>query len=245
MLKKINCKPSKKNSTLDFVLELNQKYNIKNIKLENKADNKKLEREKRKLQNQKGLLTNNFNGLINSQTETLFKKNFKEDQENINHKNLQNKDTKLALNFNNKTITDFFKQKLPEKKLNSHFDNTQNYYNWNNLPKDFIKNVNVNSVNFSKCYVVSKGKSIEFFDELNKRNVKFPLFDEKEFKFCKSKITPQIKLMKLDNDVMTDDEQIKDAASMLKDNIKEVIKTISTEGKDYLQKNLSRKMKKK
>ncbi len=51
--------------------------------------------------------------------------------------------------------------------------------------------------------------------------------------------------MNLDNDVMTDDEQIKDAGSMIKNNIKDVIKMISSEGKDYLQKNLSRKIKKK
>ena len=241
----IQIKSSKKNSMLDFVLELNQKYNIKSIKLENKSENKKLEREKRKLHNQKGLLTNCFNGNINSHSETLFKKNFKEDQENINHKNILNKDTKIALKNNNKTITDFFKQRLSENKLNSHIDNQQKDNYCNDLPKNLIKNVNVNSENFNKSYVANKGKFVEFFDEVNKRNIKFPLFDEKEFKFCKSKILPQIKLMKLDNDVMTDNEQIKDAASMLKENIKELIKEINSEGKDYLQKNLSRKMKKK
>lgn len=245
MLKKINTKRTKTSSMLDFVLELNQKYNIKNIKLENKADNKKLEREKRKLQNQKGLLTNFFNDNLNSQSEALMRKSFREDQENINNKNMPNRASKLSLNNNNKTITDFFKQKGSENKLKSHIDNQQNYYNFFNSANEITKNVNVNTENFNKFFVKSKGKYVDFFDEVNRKNVRFPSFDEKEFKFCKSKILPQIKLMKLDNDVMTDDEQIKDAASMLKDNIKEVIKAINTEGKDYLQKNLSRKMKKK
>jgi hypothetical protein len=245
MLKKIKSKSSKTNSMLDFVLELNQKYNIKNTKLDNKADNKKLEREKRKLQNQKSLTNNYFNDQLNSQEETLIKKNFKEDQENINHKNIPKRDLKLALVNNNKTITDFFKQKIPENKLNSHINNHQNYYNLNNLPNDLVKNVNVKSEKFSKRYVIGKGKFIEFFDEINKKNIKFPLYEEKEFKFCKSKILPQIKVMNLDNDVLTDEEQIKDAASMLRDNIKESIKAINNEGKDYLNKNLSRKLKKK
>lgn len=245
MLKKIKSKNAKTNSMLDFVLELNQKYNLKNIKPENKADSKKLEREKRRIQNQKGLINNMFNDQSNLKTDSLIKKIFTEDQENMNLKSMNNKNLKLALSINNKTITDFFKLKNTEKKLNSHIDNQQKYYNLNDLPKEIIKNVNVNSENFSKHYVVCRGKYVEFFDEVNKKNVKFPLYEEKDFKFSKSKILPQIKLMKLDNDVMTDDEQMKDAATMLKDNIKEVIKAINTEGKDYLNKNLSRKLKKK
>jgi hypothetical protein len=83
---------------------------------------------------------------------------------------------------------------------------------------------------------------IDFFDEYNKKSVKMNQFDEKELDFTKSKILPQVKYMKVDNDVMTDSEQLKDAFTMMRDNLKETIKLIQ-ENKDYLQKNLSRKIK--
>jgi hypothetical protein len=83
---------------------------------------------------------------------------------------------------------------------------------------------------------------VDFFDEYNKKSVKMNQFDEKELDFTKSKILPQVKYMKVDNDVMTDSEQLKDAFTMMRDNLKETIKLIQ-ENKDYLQKNLSRKIK--
>jgi len=245
MLKKIKTKTTKTSSMLDFVLELNQKYNIKNLKLDDKAENRKLEREKRRLKNQKPLLSICFNDSKYSQSETLVRKNFKEDQENMNLKNIPEMNSKVASNNKNKTITDFFLKKNTENKLKSHIDNIPYYYNFNNSTGQLFKNVKVNSENLDKFFVKSKGKFIEFFDEVNRKNIRFPTFDEKEIKFCKSKKLPQIKLMKLDNDVMTDDEQIKDAANMLRDNLKDVIKAINSEGINYLQKNLSRKMKKK
>jgi len=242
MLKKIKSKNSKTNSMLDFVLELNQKYKIKNIKLEDRGENKKLEREKRRFDNKKTLTENFFNDHSNLNPENLFKKHFKEDQENMKYKNVFNPNNTLALKSNNKTITEFFKLKSVNKSTNSHIDNKQDYNNNSFRQNNFFKNLNVNSENFSKYFAQSKGKFVEFFDELNKRCIKFTSYDEKDLKFCKSKILPQIKLMKLDNDVLTEDEQIKDATTMLKDNIKEAIKTINSEGKEYLQKNLSRKM---
>jgi len=218
---------------LEFVLELNQKYNLKNVKLANKAENKKLEREKRKLENKNGLRENFFNVYSNMITENSSRKVFKEDQENIIQKNMINQIPTAGFKSHNKTITEFFKLKIPENKPKNIMDNNKIY----NFPDKILENVN-----FFKNFIQSRGKHIEFYDELNKKNIKFSLFEEKDLKFCKSKILPQMKLMKLDNDVLTEDEQIKDASSMLKENIKETIKNINNEGKEYLQKNLSRKM---
>jgi hypothetical protein len=87
-----------------------------------------------------------------------------------------------------------------------------------------------------------KFKKIEFLDELNRKNIKMPLWEEKDLEFPKSKILPKVKIMKVDNDVMTDDEQLNDALKMMRENLREAMKFINQEN-DYLTKNLSRKIK--
>lgn len=86
------------------------------------------------------------------------------------------------------------------------------------------------------------GKNIEFFDELNRKYLNLPLWEEKELGFPQSKILPKVKLMKVDNDVMTDEEQLNDALKMMRENLKETIKSINLD-KDFLSKNLSKKLK--
>lgn len=85
-------------------------------------------------------------------------------------------------------------------------------------------------------------KMIEFYDEFNGKYCKLKKFEESELPFTKSSILPKVKWMKVDNDVKTDDEQVSDALKMVRDNLKETMKLIQTE-KDYLGKNLSRKVK--
>lgn len=87
-----------------------------------------------------------------------------------------------------------------------------------------------------------KVKKIDFFDELTGKTLRMNSFDEKDVKFTKSKILPQVKMYTLDNDVLTDSEQIDDAFSMMRDNLKETIKLITSD-KSYLSQNLSRKIK--
>ncbi len=84
-------------------------------------------------------------------------------------------------------------------------------------------------------------KYIEFYDEHNKKKVIFDHWDEKFVNFTKSAILPKVKFMKVDNDVMTDSEQRSDALAMMRDNLKQTIKLIREE-KDYLTKNLSKKI---
>ena len=83
---------------------------------------------------------------------------------------------------------------------------------------------------------------VDFYDEYNKKTVRMNQFNEKELEFSKSKVLPQVKMMKVDNDVMTDSEQLVDAFKMMRENLKETIKLIQ-DSKDYLFKNLSRKIK--
>jgi hypothetical protein len=97
--------------------------------------------------------------------------------------------------------------------------------------------------NYFKPLAESKKiKKIDFFDELNMKNIKMPLWEEKDLEFPKSKILPKVKIMKVDNDVMTDEEQVNDALKMMRDNLREAMKFINQE-KDYLSKNLSKKIK--
>jgi hypothetical protein len=93
---------------------------------------------------------------------------------------------------------------------------------------------NTNQIHVAKKY-------IEFLDQHNKKKVIFDYWEEKYVKFTQSNILPKVKLMKVDNDVMTDSEQRSDALAMMRDNLKQTIKLIREE-KDYLSKNLSKKI---
>jgi hypothetical protein len=105
---------------------------------------------------------------------------------------------------------------------------------------------NLSIINFFKpaplLKPTPKPKKIEFFDEINKQMVKMSQFNEKDFDFTKSSILPPVKWMKIDNDVLTDDEQLDDALKMMRNNLKEAIKSIQGY-KDFISKNISRKIK--
>lgn len=101
------------------------------------------------------------------------------------------------------------------------------------------------SFNFQKTFQSAekmKIKKIEFFDELNGKYVKKNLFEEKLLHMETRMPLPKIKDMKVDNDVMTDDEQKSDALWMMRDNLAETIKLISS-NKAYLKTNLSKLIK--
>lgn len=103
----------------------------------------------------------------------------------------------------------------------------------NTAIKDYFKPLNlIHSVKVYKA---------EFYDEFNQVYVSMPKYLEKDIKFTQSEILPPVKPMTLDNDVMTDPEQMGDAIEMMKDNLSEAIKLIKG-NKSYLNKNLSRKI---
>jgi hypothetical protein len=99
--------------------------------------------------------------------------------------------------------------------------------------KDYFKPSNL--IHSVKVY------QAEFFDEFNQTYVNMPKYLEKDIKFTQSEILPPVKVMTLDNDVMTDPEQLDDASEMMKNNLLEAIKLIKG-NKNYLNKNLSRKI---
>ena len=103
----------------------------------------------------------------------------------------------------------------------------------------------VNSVRVLKSVKSVKMYKVDFFDEMNKRNVRMDQYQEEDIEFTQSKVLPKVKMMKVDNDVMTDPEQVEDASKMMRDNLKMAIKLIqeSKEIYNYLNKNLSRKIK--
>ena len=139
----------------------------------------------------------------------------------------------------------FLEDKENDKPKNSMFHMNLSETDKNMSIKSFFQSKENSSCLPSSAKIFNSGpkpKKVEFYDEYNKKNVKMIQYEEKHIKFTKSKILPPVKWMKIDNDVMTDEEQLGDALKMMRDNLKETIKLIQTE-KDYLNKNLSRKIK--
>ena len=141
--------------------------------------------------------------------------------------------------------TKFLEDKENDKPQNKIYQKNNSKFEKNLSIKSFFQTKELKNCITSSSTILNhfpKSKKIEFYDEYNKKNVKMIQFDEKDFKFTKSKILPSVKWMKVDNDVMTDDEQLNDTTKMMRDNLKEAIKLIQND-KDYLSKNLSRKIK--
>ena len=199
-------------SMLNFVLEMSENCRIQKANFNNGKDQRTFAGEKGR-----GLLKmadRVFNGNDLNGISQNVRKKFQEDKENNGPKNKTNQKSNSDLE-KNLTIKTFFQTKELKNSI------TPSEKILDHLPKT---------------------KNIEFYDEYNKKNVKMVQYEEKDFKFTKSKILPSVKWMKIDNDVMTDDEQLIDTTKMMRDNLKEAIKQIQNE-KDYLNKNLSRKIK--
>ena len=77
-----------------------------------------------------------------------------------------------------------------------------------------------------------------FYDEMLNKVVKLKKFKEDEVSFTSSEICPEIQWQKLDNDVKTDEEQIKNGQEMLLGWIGDTIKMIKKDEK-YLNANVS------
>jgi len=217
MIKKLrsslkNLNGRRESSMLNFVLEMSENCKIQKANFNNGKDQRTFAGEKGR-----GLLKmadKVFNGNDLNGISQNVRKKFLEDKENDDPKNKTFQKNISDLE-KNQTIKTFFHSKELKNSI------TSSEKILNHFPKS---------------------KKIEFYDEYNKMNVKMLQYDEKDFKFTKSKILPSVKWMKIDNDVMTDDEQLNDTTKMMRDNLKDAIKLIQNE-KDYLNKNLSRKIK--
>ena len=83
---------------------------------------------------------------------------------------------------------------------------------------------------------------LDFYDELTNKTFRIKKFKEDEVTFTHSKILPEIQWQSVDNDVRTDDEQMKDAKDMLMDWLGDTIKLIKKDDK-YLDDHILKKFK--
>ena len=83
---------------------------------------------------------------------------------------------------------------------------------------------------------------LDFYDELTNKTYRIKKFKEDEVTFTHSKILPEIQWQSVDNDVRTDDEQMKDAKDMLMDWLGDTIKLIKKDDK-YLDDHILKKFK--
>jgi hypothetical protein len=95
-----------------------------------------------------------------------------------------------------------------------------------------------NKENVKMTQQIQVAKKIEFVRE-NGGFIKFSQWNEKNVRFTSSKLLPKIKLMKVDNDVLTDIEQVDDAQSMMKEHLSKTLDLIK-KNSDYLRKTLSK-----
>lgn len=176
--------------------------------------------------------------------------NFENKTEQKNFNKLQSKSSFVDKeNFNDKV-------KIKRKIKNFEISSTKNYLkdlncDLNSLPtrcnssfdKKLVSKSLNNNNNNNKFSDKIKSKKIEFFDEYNRRFIKRSLFNEENLELEIRMVLPKVKPMKIDNDVMTDDEQMNDALDLMDSNLRSVIKSINND-KNYLKNNLSRRMKK-
>ena len=130
------------------------------------------------------------------------------------------------------------------KKQNS--DN--NYlHNYNRKPLSSIDNIqNIKRNNSFKMEIENEKErriytncKLEFYDELTNKIYRIKKFKETELPFTSSKILPEIEWQDLDNDILTEDEQIK---SSKKKELNWIGKTIELIKKNdnYLKENLKK-----
>ena len=181
------------------------------------------------IQTRKSLIMSNF---LKEFKENIFFDNIifdnKAEQRNFNHKIRNSNNLSKLNNLNNK--------RLPLRSINNNniINISNNNYNikYNNnsfLKKDF-------KILEKKIYTKEK---IEFFDEITLKKIKIKKFKENDIPFTKSKILPEIEWQKIDNDILTDDDQIengyKKEMNWLGDTIKKIEKN-----HNYLKENIDK-----
>jgi hypothetical protein len=184
------------------------------------------------IQTRKSLIMSNF---LKEFKENIYFDNIifdnKADQRNFNHKIRNSNNFSKINNLNNK--------RLPLRSINNNFS-----YNIN-IKSNFNNNLKYNNNSFlkkdfklleNKIYTKEK---IEFFDEITFKKIKIKKFKEDDVPFTKSKILPEIEWQKIDNDILTDDDQIengyKKEMNWLGDTIKKIEKN-----HNYLKENIDK-----
>jgi hypothetical protein len=94
-------------------------------------------------------------------------------------------------------------------------------------------------IEYEKEKIIYTNRKLEFYDELTNKYYRIKKFKENELPFTSSKILPEIEWQDLDNDILTEDEQIK---SSKKKELNWIGKTIELIKKNdnYLKENLEK-----
>ena len=171
----------------------------------------------------------------------------KEFKENIYFDNIIFDNKAQQRNYNNKiknvhnhiNINNLNNKRVPLSSLsNNYTNNIINIKNNNNIIKNNNNNHNHKDFKNFERKIYTKEK-IEFIDEITFKKYRIKKFKESEIKFTKSKILPEIEWQDLDNDILTEDEQIK---SSKKKELNWIGKTIELIKKNdnYLKENLEK-----
>ena len=186
------------------------------------------------------------NSFLGRQTrKTSIMNNFlKEFKENIYFDNIifDNKAQQRNYNHKIKNINNHFNvnnlnnKRVPLRSLSNNYTN-----NIINIKNNIIKYNNNNNYKDLKNFerkIYTKEK-IEFIDEITFKKYRIKKFKESEIKFTKSNILPEIEWQQIDNDILTDNEQIengyKKEMNWLGDTIKKIEKN-----NNYLKDNIDK-----
>jgi len=185
-------------------------------------------------QTRKSTIMNNF---LKEFKENIYFDNIifdnKAQQRNYNHK-IKNINNHINVNnLNNKRV--------PLRSLtNNYTNNIINIKNNNNINKYNNNNNHKDLKNFErKIYTKEK---IEFIDEITFKKYRIKKFKESEINFTKSKILPEIEWQQIDNDILTDNEQIENGYKKEMNWIGDTIKKIE-KNNNYLKDNLDKEKK--
>ena len=159
---------------------------------------------------------------------------FRYNKKNSNKRELKglNNIKRNISNFEKKNSDMFFGNNYKRKALSS-IDNIQNIKR-NNLDKMEIEEK-------KKVKRIYTNKRMELYDELTNKIYKIKKFNEDEIPFTSSKILPEIQWQDIDNDILTDDDQLKRSRKKELNWIGETIKLIQ-KNENYLTENIQRKI---
>ena len=152
----------------------------------------------------------------------------KAQQRNYNHKIKKINNHFNVNNLNNKRV--------PLRSLSNNY--TNNIINIKNNINKYNNNNNYKDLKNFERKIYTKEK-IEFIDEITFKKYRIKKFKESEIKFTKSNILPEIEWQQIDNDILTDNEQIENGYKKEMNWLGETIKKIE-KNNNYLKENIDK-----
>jgi hypothetical protein len=192
------------------------------------------------------LSKNSFHG-IQTRKSSIMNDFLKEFKENIYFDNIIFDNKAQQRNYNNKiknvhnhiNINNLNNKRVPLSSLsNNYTNNIINIKNNNNIIKNNNNNHNHKDFKNFERKIYTKEK-IEFIDEITFKKYRIKKFKESEIKFTKSKILPEIEWQEIDNDILTDNEQIENGYKKEMNCVGDTIKKIE-KNNNYLKDNIDK-----